>query len=303
VVKPPSVNLNQLITFYFVAQCGSITSAAEKLYITQPAVSMQIKALETYLGTRLIYFKNRKVHLTETGRALFDCAEGVYKSAIDVEQLFCQVHGTMSFGVGMAASLALHFFPVVEKFKELHPSVRVIVRDGPSLRIIDELLNAKLDLCIVARLDEARSDLRVHRVVNQERMVLVVSKRSPLRGQSNVSWSDLDGHPFIVHCEGSIVRKNVLSEFAKRGITPNIVAEIDNIEYMKQLIQQGVGAAFMFLPNVRREVAQDLLEVVPFLFGDVYLGVDVVMRREPGMDPLCEDFLALVSDQLEREAL
>jgi DNA-binding transcriptional LysR family regulator len=264
---------------------------------------MQIKALEAHVGTKLIHFKNRKAYLTDSGKVLLGCAEGVYKSAVEVEQLFSQVHGAGSFGIGMAASFALHFFPVVEKFKEKHPLVRVIVRDGPSLRIIDELLDYKLDICIVARLDEARKDLLVHRVVNQERMVLVVSKKSVFSGRSDVSWIDLDGYPFIVHCDGSIVRKNVLSEFSKRGIAPNIVAEIDNIEYMKQLIQQGVGAAFMFFQNVRQEVAQDLLEVIPFTFGELCLGVDVVMRREHGIDPLCEDFLALVTDLLDQEVI
>lgn len=292
-----------MITFYYVAKFGSITLAAEQLYISQPAVSMQIKALEAHLGTRLLHFKSRKVYLTESGQTLLGCAEGVYKSASEVDQLFCHVHGAGSFGIGMAASFALHFFPVVEKFKELHPSLRVVVRDGPSLRILDELLDFKLDLCIVARLDETRKDLLVHRVVKQERMVLVTSPHSPLSGRTDASWVDLDGYPFIIHCDGSIVRKNVLSEFSKRGIAPNIVAEIDNIEYMKKLIQQGVGAAFMFYANVRQEVAQNLLEVIPFTFGELCLGVDVVTRRETGMDPLCEDFLALVTDLLEREVI
>jgi LysR family transcriptional regulator, low CO2-responsive transcriptional regulator len=303
VVKPPSVNLNQLITFYFVARCGSITSAAEQLCISQPAVSMQIKALETHLGSRLIRFHRRKAHLTSTGRAVLDRAEGLYNSAIGVEQLSCRGQGAASFGVGMAASLALHFFPFVERFKEMHPSVRVIVRDGPSLRIIEELLGFRLDLCIVARLDHAPKDLRVHRFVQQEQMVLVVSKASPLSGRTDVSWADLNGQPLIVHCEGSIVRKKVLAEFAERGIVPNIAAEIDNIEYMKQLIQQGAGAAFMLFDNVQNELSKEQLEIVPCSFGEVCLGVDVVTHREAELSPLCKDFLALVADQLESETI
>lgn len=300
---PPSVNLNQLITFYFVAKCQSITLAAERLYITQPAVSMQIKALEAYLGVRLHSVKNRRVYLTDAGRTLLEKAESLYAAVLEIDQLFTAPLPAGAFSVGMAASLAMHFFPVIEKFKELHPSLRVVLRDGPSLRIIGELMDGRLDIGIVARLEEAPREVLVHRVVNKERLVLVAAPGSELGRKRELTWNDLQGYPLIVHCEGSVVRKNVLAGFARRGVVPSIAAEVDNIEYMKRLVQQGVGAAFMFFPNVRHEIAANLLEVIPFSFGEVFLGVDVVLRREHPLNPLAEDFLALLTDQLNIEAI
>lgn len=299
----PSVNLNQLITFYFVAKCQSITQAADQLYITQPAVSMQIKALEAYLGVKLHHFKNRKVYLTEHGQQLLEKVENLYRATMEIEQLFGLASASGAFSIGMAGSIAMHFFPLVEKFKELHHPLRVAVRDGPSLRIIGEILDFKLDVGIVARLEEVPKELLVHRVVNRERMVLVSQPGRFAGFKRELTWSDLEGQPLIVHCEGSVVRKNVLAGFANRGVTPTIAAEVDNIEYMKRLVQQGVGSAFMFFPNVRSEAALNLLEVVPFSFGEVCLGVDVVMRKEQETNPLCEDFLTLITQQLEMESI
>ncbi|MDF1555943.1 MAG: LysR family transcriptional regulator substrate-binding protein [Deferrisomatales bacterium] len=111
-----------------------------------------------------------------------------------------------------------------------------------------------------------------------------------------MGWKDLEHYPLILHREGAVARKRLLEPLEKRGLQPRIAAEIDNISGMKRWIQQGKDVGLMYLPNVKDEVADDTLAILPFDCGEVQLGIDVVIRREAEMVAPCAAFLALVEE-------
>jgi DNA-binding transcriptional LysR family regulator len=292
-VKFPQVNVQQLISFYFVAKEKSFSAASEKLFITQPAVTQQIKALEAQFGVKLINVEKKRAHLTKAGERLLDYAEEVI-NYITLAENFLKSYRLNILQIGVAITLSLYLTPVIDKFKELYPSVKVAVREGPSLKLIEDLLDFKLDICLVGTLREINKRLQVLRIPQVEQMVLVANPSYPLVKKSEVKWQDLANYPLIIQSEGSIARETILEHFRNRNLNPLIGAEVDNVECAKELARQKKGVALMFLPNIKEEVALKKLKIIPVKDGEIRLGIDIARNQEMALSPLSNAFLSVI---------
>src|SRR5208283_5331750 len=123
-MKLPQINVQQLISFYFVATEKSFSVASEKLFITQPAVTQQIKGLEGQFGVKLINVKRKRVHLTKAGERLVDYAEEIVNHVMMAEN-FLKSYRVNYLHIGAATTLTLYLTPIIDKFKELFSSVMV----------------------------------------------------------------------------------------------------------------------------------------------------------------------------------
>jgi len=292
-MKVPQINVQHLISFYFVAREESYSAASERLFITQPAVTRQIKELEAQFGVKLVNIKRKRVHLTEAGERLADYAEQVVSHATTAEN-YLKSCCLDTLHIGASCVLMVYLTPIIDAFKELHSSVRVSVREGPSLTLIEDLLDFKFDLCIVGTLPSIDKRLQAIRIPEVERMVLVASPDYPLVRKTNVKWEDLVSYPLILQSEGSTGRVIILQHFARRNLKPLIGAEVDNIQCAKDLARQKKGVALMFLPHVRQEVAQGRLTIIPVTDGEIKSGIDIVRNREMAMSPVLKAFLDVV---------
>lgn len=299
-LRPPQINISQLIAFFFVGTEGNFTTAAEKFCLTQPAVTKHIRALERQFAVKLIQVRKKRVHLTETGQKLMEYASEIYHSAMKAESLLASAQNT-NFRIGVSSALTASLAPILERFRELNPSILLSVKEGASLQIVEELSNFEHDLCVVAPLSKVSDELQVFRIPETEKMVLVTSPGSSWARRRNLTWSDLGGHPFILHREGSIVRQLILEHFRERGIEIRPVANIDSINCMKRLIQEGEGVALMMLSSVKGEVASRRLKIVPITDGDFKMGMDIVMPKRVALSRACRAFLSLLETHFERK--
>jgi len=281
-----------LISFYFVAREKSFSAASEKLFITQPAVTQQIRGLEGQYGVKLINIKKKRVHLTKAGERLLNYAEVIVNHASMAEN-FLKSYRVNNFRIGVATTITLYLTPVIDKFKEIFPSVMVSVREAPSLTLVENLIDFKLDVCITGTLPRIDKRLHVTRIPEVEQLVLVSSPDHSLAQKSRVKWEDLVAYPLILQSEGSTAREAILGHFADRNLTPTIGAEVDNVECAKQLALQNKGVALMFLPSVKEEVAQGRLSVIPLTDGVLRLGIDIVTNHELAASPLMKAFMGV----------
>jgi DNA-binding transcriptional LysR family regulator len=292
-VKLPQINVQQLISFYFVAKEKSFSVASEKLFVTQPAVTQQIKALEAQFGVKLINVKRKRTYLTKAGERLFGYTEEVI-SHLTLAENFLKSYRVNNLQIGVASTLTLYLTPVIDKFKELYPSVKVAVRDGPSLKLIEALLDFNLDICLVGTLREINKRLQVLRIPQVEQMVLVANPEYPIFEKSGLKWKDLVNYPLIIQSEGSIARERILEHFRSRNLTPLIGAEVDNVECAKELARQKKGVALMFLPNIKEELALRKLKIVPVTDGEIKIGIDIARNQEMAPSPLSNAFISVI---------
>jgi DNA-binding transcriptional LysR family regulator len=290
--------MQQLISFYFVAKEKSFSVASERLFITQPAVTQQIKGLEGQFGVKLINVKKKRVHLTKAGERLLSYAE-VIVNYVAMAENFLKSYRVDNLRIGVATTITLYLTPIIDKFKEIFPSVMVSVREGPSLTLIEDLIDFKFDICLTGTLPKIDKKLQVTRIPEMERMVLVASPDYPLARKPEVKWEDLATHPLILQSEGSTAREVILTHFASRNLIPTIGAEVDNVECVKQLALQKKGVALMFLPYIREEVAKGRLITIPVVDGDIRLGIDIVTNQDIPASPLLKAFMDVVEKHFD----
>lgn len=292
-MRPPHINVQQLISFYFVAKEKSFSAASEKLFVTQPAVTQQIKALEGQFAVKLVNVKKKRVYLTKAGERLLTYAEAIVNHVAMAEN-FLKSYRINNLRIGVATTITVYLTPIIDKFKEMFPTVTVSVREGPSLEIVEDLVDFKYDICLTGTLPRLDKKLRVMRIPEVEKLVLVASPNSPLAQRSNTRWEDLVSFPLILQCEGSIAREAVLSHFARRNLIPTIGAEVENVECGKQLALQNKGLALMFHPHISEEAAQGRLVVIPVADKEIRLGIDVVTNQEAPGSPLLTAFIDVI---------
>jgi DNA-binding transcriptional LysR family regulator len=294
-MRSTQINLQHVISFYFLAKEKSFSTASEKLFITQPAVTQQIRALELQFGVKLVNVKKKRVYLTKAGEKLFDIAGELLNQAITAEN-FLKGYRLNNLHIGIAGTLMVYLMDIIDKFKELYPSMQVTVRQGPSLVLVEELLDFRHDICIIGTLAKADEKLRIFRIPKVERMVFVASPESGLAGGHRVTWEDLIHHPLIIQSEGSLAREIVLQHFRSRGLKPLIGAEVDNIECAKKLAEQKKGIALMFLPNIREEITKGTLTIIPVEDSEIRLGIDILMNKETASSAVMDAFLNIIKE-------
>jgi len=288
------LNLHQVISFYFLAKEQSFSRAAELLSITQPAVTQHIRGLEVQFGVKLVSIKRKRVNLTKAGERLLPYAEELFNQAILTEN-FLKSYRFNHISIGIASPLVFFFTALIDHFKELYPAVRVSIKEGSSAPMVEELLDFKVDICLIGVLFPYNERVRLFRIPVDEQLVFVAAPEYPLPSDKPVKWTQLASHPLIIQSEGSASRSILLNYFKKRGLKPSIGAEVNNIELAKQLARQRKGIGFMFETNIREEVAGGRLRIIPTEDGQIKMGaIDVLVNKEERLSPAVESFLMVI---------
>src|SRR5680860_353985 len=274
--RPLFLNLNQLRVFYFAAREGSYGGAAQVLFITQPAVSQNIKALETYYGVGLFQRVGRSMQLTQAGRILFEHAERIFAAADEAEHAIREL-GKLERGeirVGTTKIYARYLMPsIVNAFREQHPAITVALDEGSSEQMVNSVENLKNHLVVVGRVPyPPRLRTQHFRLVE---LTLVAGPGHPLSGLAPAHWKDLDGQPLIVRESGSGTRRAVTERLAQERVSPRVVMESSSVDFIKRYVAEGRAVAFLFEPDMREELTAGRLVRVPLAEGELTLETDV----------------------------
>ena len=253
------MDLAELHVFLTVAQEGSFSRAAEKLFRTQPAVSLAINRLEASVGQPLFVRGARPVRLTDEGALLRDYAERLLnlreearKGLSDLRGL---ARGELSLGVNESSIHAL--LPSLARFRKLHPGVRIAVHRTFSRDIPHEVLNYRLDLGAVSYVPR-EPQLAATEILRDE-LTFVVPPRHKLAKRRSVDITELAKETFIAHIVESPFRRRVIELFARHHTPLNMTVEMPTIESIKRFVQMDMGVAIVPRMCVRWEVERGLL--------------------------------------------
>src|SRR5581483_10484386 len=201
------MNLNQLRAFVTVANTMSFTLAAEDLHITQPAVSLQIKALERSVRIRLFERRGNVLSLTEAGRALLDSAVLMVNAEDQAERVLAELSGERRGKLALGANTTGGMYVVPElisAFREQWPEVDVELHIEPAVRILERIHQNILDLGFVGGpVDDPRFDVE-H--MAPDPLVLIFSPKHPFAGRPSIPVHELSGQALIVPEATSVMR-------------------------------------------------------------------------------------------------
>ena len=253
------MDLAQLQVFLTVAREHSFSRAAEKLYRTQPAVSIVIRKLEEWAGEPLFVRGARNAKLTDAGELLYDYAERLLNLRNEIqkgmEDLKGLRRGQLSLGVNESSIHAL--LPALARFRRLHPDVHIAVHRTFSRDIPREVLNYRLDLGVVSFVPQDPKLAAVE--IFRDELTFVVPPGHSLARRRSVEISELGRESFVAHIVESPYRWRVIQLFQKHGVPLNIHVELPTIESIKRFVQMEMGVAIVPRMCVRWEVERGTL--------------------------------------------
>jgi DNA-binding transcriptional LysR family regulator len=253
------VDLAELNVFLTVARERSFSRAAQKLFRTQPAVSIAIRKLEESVGEPLFSRGSRSGQLTDAGKLLASYAERMLNLRQEITRAMSDLRtgrrGELSLGVNESSIHAL--LPVLARFRQLYPDVHLAVRRTFSRDIPSELLNYRLDLGVASFVPQEQPLAAVK--IFRDELAFVVSPRHRLARKGRVDISDLGAEMFIAHIVESPYRNRVIQLFAKHRVPLEMRTEMPTIESIKRFVQMDMGVAIVPRMCVRWEVEQGWL--------------------------------------------
>ncbi len=297
------MHIETLKTFCDLIERGSFSKAAEANFITQSAVSQQVKTLERHFGRQLIERRQRKsIVPTEAGRQLYaECKEILGRLAA-VEQRLRQEAGAMTGTIRVATvySIGLHELPkFVKQFIRAHPQVKVHVEYSRTDKVCEACRDNAIDFGIVA-LPLRKPELEVI-PFRQENLVLVCSPEHRLAGRRRVSLRALSGEEFIAFERDIPTRKTIDRILKEHRVEVNTVMEFDNIETIKRSVEVGVGISILPETVVGNEVRSGMLMALGFTEGQFTRPVAIVHRKGKVFSAATEEFVRMLAESAGQE--
>lgn len=256
------MDFEQLRTFQLVSRLKSFSRAASQLGITQPAISAQIRSLETEVGARLFDREGGKVSMTAAGR-LFEpfaehCLQCQSHIIAGVSELYHSPRGVLSVSASEAASL--YVLPqVFAQFKKLYSRVQLSIVRAERSRTLESIANREVDFGIVS-LPIKDSRLLVH-TIHQDEVLLVTAASHPLAGRESAELHEVLQYPLLMTKYGR-QREKIDQFFQSREVQPRIAMELESSELLKRLIAAGIGIGFLPQTNVLTEETAGLLKTL-----------------------------------------
>ncbi len=258
---------HRLKVFCTVAETKSFSKASEIVHLTQPAVSLQIQALEELYETKLFDRSSSTVTLTPAGEILYRYAKEILSLYAKAEREISALTGFIkgSIRVGASTTIANYLLPtVISDFKKINKQVRFHLLIGNTKRIVDHLNNGIISFGLVEG-DVSGYKLKAEGVLKDE-LVVIVSPDHPFAHRKSVSVKDLLNEPFILREEGSGTRQVIEKYLSRHGISIsdlNISSILGGTEAIKEAVEDGAGISIVSKWAVRREVSMGRLKMIP----------------------------------------
>jgi DNA-binding transcriptional LysR family regulator len=246
--------LRQLQVFEKVANHLNYSRAAEELYLSQPAVSMQIKQLEGHIGLPLFEQMGKKVFLTEAGRELFHYARTIAQQLAEMEAVFGEMKGLEQGKLTLSVvNTANYFTPqLLAKFCQRHPNINVILQVANRDAVLKQLADNSTDLAIMGQPPDGK-DLSAESFLDNP-LVVIAAPNHPLAKLKRVKFARLAEETFLSREQGSGTRSAMERVFAQHKIQPHISMEMETNEAIKQAVQAGMGLGILSLHSIELEL-------------------------------------------------
>src|SRR6516164_1229010 len=285
------MNLNHLAVFHAVAQTGSMTLGAERLDISQPAVSKQVQELEKALGVHLFDRVGRRVRLSRAGEVLADYARRLFALAHEAEEAMMDVRaaGRGRLAIGASTTIGTYLLPcVLAEFWRRHPRVELLVHIENTEQVHRRLARHELDVGLTEGfVDEEEFDAEVF---HQDQLVLIAAPGHRLTGQARVPLSAVREERFILREPGSGTRAVEERALVRLKLPVRMVMALGSTEAIKRVVAEGVGLAVVSRLAVQAECAAGTLAILPVSGFRIERPLHLVRRRGRRDGPALQAF-------------
>jgi len=286
---------HKLKVFCTVAETKSFSKASEIIHLTQPAVSLQIQALEELYETKLFDRSSSTVSLTPAGEILYRYAKEILSLYAAAEKEIGDLTGLVKGRISLGASTTIgnHLLPsVLADFRKTHPKIKVHLFVGNTKRIIEFLNSGNIDIGLVEG-DVARQKLIVEKLI-QDELVVIVSPLHPWSKKKEISIFDITKEPFILREEGSGTRQIIEKYLNKHGISTHDMKAsmmLGSTEAIKEAVESGIGISIVSRWAARKESKYGSLKLLSIKEERLYRDFSLIFHKKAISSYAVDEFL------------
>lgn len=296
------MNLNHLAILLAVAEEKSITKAADRLMISQPAVSKQIRILERNLGVQLLEREARKIRLTHAGQVLAGYGRKIFDLDAEAERAIREIRGLSRgrLAIGASTTIGTYLLPeVFVQFRKKHPRIETTFEIGSSPAIYRRLCEGALD---VAFTETPPSDPQlVARTFASDHLVAIAKPGHPIFEYKKVSARTLCKEPFVVRATGSDTKSFVERALSHRGLEIKAVMAFDTTEAIKRAVAAGIGVAIVSHLSISLELKAKTLATLQVSGLRIRRPLYQVRRKSAPTDGPLESFMQILNSHCSRD--
>ncbi len=248
------INLNLYKVFYITSKCNSFIEASEKLCVSQPAVSKQIKNLEEALGTKLFYRDNTGLSLTNDGKKLIEYIEKSYNYLLAGEKMIKDSKNIESgtLIIGAPAHIAsFYLLEYIEKLQEEYPNIFVRIINGSTSQLLEYLQQHKIDFVIDSSpIKSENSNVVIKPLLSFETCFIVSSRVNRIR------FEKLN---YIMPYERSSIRRNLEKGLKEHDIKLSVILEVETTDLIINAVKKGIGTGYVVKRSVEEELEKEEL--------------------------------------------
>jgi DNA-binding transcriptional LysR family regulator len=255
------VEIRQLRAFVAIAESGTFTAGALRVHVTQAAISMQIRQLETEIGAKVFVRAPRHVILTEAGEQLLRRARHILRehdAALDeIAELAGAERGRLRIGSASAMVLTEQLPAILKELRKQHPAAEIAVTSGTSEVLVDQILAGEVDVAFVSLPVDVRG-IKTERL-SEDQLVAIASPRHKLSKQRTISAYTLAGERLILGERGGNTRRLIDQFFAQAGVTLRVAMELSRQQAIRRMVEEDMGVGIVPLQSVKEEVEKGKL--------------------------------------------
>ncbi|MCF6218395.1 MAG: LysR family transcriptional regulator [Gammaproteobacteria bacterium] len=258
----------RLRVFHAVAQLLSFTKAAESLYMTQPAVTFQVRQLEEQFNTRLFDRTHNRIALTEAGRSVYSYSSRIFELYDEMDNSVREITGDVSgvLIIGASMTIAEYMLPaLLGEFKRAYPEVGLRLKVGNTDAIVMMVESNIIDLGVVEA-PVSNKSLSVE-LCREDQLVAIVAPDHPLSVYDEISAEKILKYPYISREEGSGTRDVFVEYLQQHGFDEkqlNVIMELGSPEAIKGAVEAGIGVTVMSRTTLDKELALGTLKAIAF---------------------------------------
>ena len=290
------MDLHHLRTFLVLARVGHFSRTAEELFLTQPAVSNHIKALEEYYQVALFQKIDQKYVLTDPGKILLGYAEKVFNILNEAKRTldgFNQLDSG-SLIIGASSNIGVYVLPkLLGEFKSRYPNIEIKVIIGPTYAIESKMLANEVDVGIVEA--ETRSAEIADTFHWDEGLSVILSPRHPWAKQKKIEPAKLADEFFIVGERGSGTRKVMVDALGDIVDKIQVLLELGSTEAVKKAVEENLGISIVMDSSVTRELKQGTLKNIELSGVKLQKRINVVHLKGKYFTPAFSRFVEFLS--------
>ena len=295
------MDLHYLKVFNILASELSFSKAANLLYISQPAVSIQIKKLEEELGFKLFHRSGRNLYLTDNGKLLYGYTKKIFALLAEVESIFSTQAGNMRglLEIGASNTPGTYILPaILGEFKELYPDVVTSLHIGNTYEIERMAIENRIDFAVNGGDISYSGEVQVEKL-SEDEVILIASPSNSLAKLQYVERADLANAKCIAHEKNSQLYKLFESIWDELDLPINIVMAMGHIDAIKQAVAANLGISAVPASAAKTELKLGLLKQLKIKGKRWFYPYNIIYNKKRRISPACKKLMELVRKKMK----